>query len=244
MKLVVFDIETTGLDREKDQIIQFSAIKYDKLNPKNPETLSLYIKPTGQYTISVAALSKHHITPKFLEDKPEFIDVAQEIFDFISGCALLTYNGLSFDAPFLKRQFKEVGINWSFSEVPFYDSFLEEKRRNGHTLQDTYLRYIGSTMEADGLNAHDALSDCFATLSIFLEQQKKQTFAPEDILTEDGFIKMMDFSGKVTECFAQGKWGGVSVEYVAKYDKSYINWILNNPGFDKKTKLICESYLN
>ena len=33
--------------------------------------------------MSVAALSKHNITPKFLEDKPEFVDVAQEILDFI-----------------------------------------------------------------------------------------------------------------------------------------------------------------
>ena len=54
----------------------------------------------------------------------------------------------------------------------------------------------------------------------------------------------MDFSGKETECFAVGKWSGVSVEYVAKHARSYITWILNNPGFDKKTKLICESYIS
>ena len=80
-------------------------------------------------------------------------------------------------------------------------------------------------------------------LLVFLEQQKLQKFGPEDILTEDGFIKIMDFSGKDTECFVVGKWSGVSVEYVAKHDRSYITWILNNPGFDKKTKLICESYI-
>ena len=243
MKLVVFDIETTGLDKEKDHIIQFSAVKYDKNDPKNPETYSTYIKPTGPYTMSIAALSKHHITPQFLEDKPEFIDVAQDILDFINGCAILTYNGLSFDAPFLKRHFKECGIDWSFSDIPFYDAFLEEKRRYSHKLEDTYKRYMGSTMMENGLNPHNALSDCFATLSIFLEQQKIQKFAPEDILTEDGFIKIMDFSGKETECLAIGKWSGVSIEYVAKHDISYISCILNNPGFDKKTKLICESYI-
>ena len=69
-------------------------------------------------------------------------------------------------------------------------------------------------------------------------------FGPEEILTEDGFIKKMEFAGKETECFAVGKWSGASVEYVAKFDKSYITWILNNPGFDKKTKLICESYIS
>ena len=34
MKLVVFDIETTGTDKEKDHIIQFSAVKYDKNDEK------------------------------------------------------------------------------------------------------------------------------------------------------------------------------------------------------------------
>lgn len=244
MKLVVFDIETTGLDKEKDHIIQFSAIKYDSENPDDVKTYTTYVQPEGAYTISVVAYAKHHITPDFLKDKPHFIDIAQDILDFFEGCALLTYNGLSFDAPFLKREFKQIGIEWNFSEVPFYDSFLEEKRRNSHKLNEVYLRYIGSTMEEDGLTAHDATSDCFATLAIFLQQQKDKPFSSEEILTEDGFIKKMEFNNKETECFAVGKWSGASVEYVAKYDKSYITWILNNPGFDKKTKLICESYLS
>lgn len=244
MKLVIFDIETTGLDREKDFIIQFSAIKYDKHDPENIETYSTYIRPVGSYTMSVAAINKHHITPKFLEDKPTFLDVALDIYNFIDDCALLTYNGLSFDAPFLKREFKDAGIDWGFSDIPFYDAFLEEKRRNGNTLDDTYKRYMGSSMEENGLNPHDALSDCKATLSVFLEQQKQKFYEPEQILTEDGFIKIMEFGNKDTECFAVGKWSGVSVEYVAKYDKPYITWILNNPGFDKKTKLICESYIS
>lgn len=243
MKLVVFDIETTGLDKDKDFIIQFSAIKYDKNNPDQLEKYDTYIKPSGAYTMSIAALAKHHITPAFLEDKPQFADVAGDILDFIDGCALVTYNGLGFDAPFLKREFKEVGITWNFSEVPFYDSFLEEKRRNGNTLADTFKRYMGKTMEEAGLEAHNSLADCEATLKVFLEQQRISKFSPEEILTEDGFIKRQDFAGKITECFAVGKWSGVSVEYVAKNDRSYINWIMNNPGFEHKTKLICESYL-
>ena len=138
MKLVVFDIETTGLDREKDHIVQFSAVKYDSENPSNTETYTTYIQPEGSYNMSITAYVKHRISPEFLKDKPKFADVAQDILDFFEGCSLLTYNGLSFDAPFLKREFKEVGIEWNFSEVPFYDSFLEEKRRSSHKLEDTY----------------------------------------------------------------------------------------------------------
>ena len=116
MKLVVFDIETTGLDKENDHIIQFSAIKYDKNNPDNVEVYETYIQPLGNYSISLPAFSKHGITPDFLKDKPHFVDVAMDIYNFMDDCALLTYNGLSFDAPFLKREFNDVGITWIFSD--------------------------------------------------------------------------------------------------------------------------------
>ena len=52
MNIVVFDIETTGLDRTKHQIIQFAALKIDTETNKILDQLNLYIKPFGEYTIS------------------------------------------------------------------------------------------------------------------------------------------------------------------------------------------------
>lgn len=243
MKIVVFDIETTGLDKEKDHIIQFSAVKHDTENPGKKEIYETYIQPTGNYSMSLVAYSKHRISPEFLKDKPYFVDVAYDIMNFLEGCVLLTYNGLSFDAPFLKKEFKEVGLTWNFSESDFYDAFLEEKRRNSNALDATYLRYTGKTMEEAGLSAHNSTSDCLATLEIFLAQQKEKEYGPEEILTEDGFIKNMDFAGKVVECFAHGKYSGTPLVYVAKNDRSYLSWVINNAGFDIKTRKICEKYL-
>ena len=98
-------------------------------------------------------------------------------------------------------------------------------------------------MEEAGLSAHNSTSDCLATLEIFLAQQKEKEYGPEEILTEDGFIKNMDFAGKVVECFAHGKYSGTPLVYVAKNDRSYLSWVINNAGFDIKTRKICEKYL-
>lgn len=242
--LVVFDIETTGLDKKKDYIIQFSAIKYDRETNKIIATYDKYIQPAGNYTMSVAAISKHRITPEFLKDKPLFVEVANEIYQFMDGCDILTYNGIRFDAPFLKREFADCGIEWNFSDLNFYDAMAEEVRRNGNSLGDSFKRYTGKTMEEAGLDAHNALSDIKATLAVFIKQQKQKEYGPEEILTEDGFIRRLEFAGKDTECFVIGKWAGVSLEYVAKYDKSYLNWIISSNDFDKKTKMICESYIH
>lgn len=242
--LVVFDIETTGLDKKKDFIIQFSAVKYDRDKGIIIDSINHYIQPSGNYTMSVVGLTKHRITPKFLADKPTFVDVAVDIYNFINGCDILTYNGLGFDAPFLKREFADCGITWNFSEVDFYDAYREELRRNNNQLSSTFERYTGKSMEEAGYTAHDAMSDVKATLEIFNMQQKIQSYEPEEILTEDGFIRTMDFNGQQKECFCVGKWKDVSIEYVAKHDKSYLNWVISSPDFDKNTKLICEKYLS
>ena len=45
MILVIFDLETTGLDRTKDQIIQFSGLKIDTTNHSILDSKNLYIQP-------------------------------------------------------------------------------------------------------------------------------------------------------------------------------------------------------
>lgn len=242
--LVVFDIETTGLDKKKDYIIQFSAVKYDRDKSIITDSINHYIQPSGNYSISIVAFLKHKITPDFLKDKPLFIDVAQDIFNFFEGCDILTYNGIGFDAPFLKREFNDCGIEWNFSDYTFFDAFKEELRRNNNQLSSTFERYTGKTMEDAGYVAHDAMSDVKATLDVFLNQQRIKPYDPEKILTDDGFIRIHEFADVECECFSTGKWKDVSVEYVAKYDKSYINWVISSPDFDKNTKLICEKYLS
>ena len=66
MIITVFDLESTGVDKTKDQIIQIAALKIDTDTNKIIDELNQYIQPTGSYTISLAAYFKHNITPKFL----------------------------------------------------------------------------------------------------------------------------------------------------------------------------------
>lgn len=241
--MVCLDIETTGLDKSKDWIVQLSMIKFDKNTLTLIDTFDEYIRPSQPYVMSIAALAKHRITPAFLRDKPTFIDFKDKILDFLKDEELLGYNIINFDAPFLKQEFKRCGIDWNFSNYKIYDSFAEEKRRNGNTLEETFKRYTNKTMEEYGLAAHNSLSDVKATIKVFGEQSKISELKPEEILTEDNFIKIMYFAGKDAECFTHGKYSHVSVEWVAKYDSKYLIWILEN-DFDIKTKEICRKYLN
>lgn len=244
MELVIFDLETTGLDRTKDQIIQFSAIKIETSNHSIISSKNLYIQPIGEYSISIAAYTKHRITPEFLKDKPYFKDVAAEIVEFIGDSDVLTYNGNGFDIPFLKYELNKYGYDINFINRRCWDAFLEEKRRNGINLENTYLRYKGKTMTESGLTAHDAMSDIKATYAVFVAQQKNASYGPEKMYGEDNVIVDNDFDGEIKPCFNIGKYRNVSLEYVAKYDQKYLQWCISDKcNFMQSTKDYIKTYI-
>ncbi len=241
---VIFDLETTGLDREKDQIIQFAGIKINKATNKIIDQKNIYIQPIGDYHIPYQSFFKHRITAKMLNDKPHFKDVAKEIFEFFADSDIITYNGTSFDIPFLVNEFKKCGMTFSVLNIDCYDAFLEEKRRNGNTLEDTYRRYKGKSMEEAGLTAHDALSDVKATYSVFVAQQRNNSYNPEQIFGEDNVISMQEFNNELCPCFNVGKYKNLSIGFVQTIDKNYLNWaISDNCNFSKSTKNFIKKYI-
>lgn len=242
--LVIPDIETTGLYKEKDSIIQFSAIKVDRQTGNIIDELNLYIRPIGDYIITIQAYLKHHIKPSDLADKPTFMQVADKIRDFMEGCDILTYNGDNFDLPFIQAEFKKIGQEISFNSVDCYDAFIEEKRRNGISLSNTYKRYTGHTMEEDGLQPHDAFSDVKATYRVFVEQQKNEPYGPELRLTEDNVIVMGNFNGKEQPIFNIGKYKELPLSYVSMVDQQYLQWCISDKAsFMDSTKNYISKYI-
>lgn len=243
--LVIFDLETTGVDKIRDQIIQFAGLKINPQTHTIIDQKNIYIQPVGRYEISIQAYSKHGIDAKFLADKPHFSEVANEIIEFIKDCDILTYNGNNFDIPFLLNELKRIGIDFSFLDLDCYDAYLEERRRNGMSLGDVYARYKGKTMEESGLKAHDAFSDVKATYSIFVAQQKNNPYGPEKMYGEDNVITDQEFLGVVQPCFNIGKYKGISLSYVIKIDKQYLGWCLSDScNFMKSTKEFIKQYIN
>jgi len=245
MVIIIFDLETTGLDKTKDQVIQFSGIKIDTANNSILEDINEYIQPTGNYVISLGAYFKHKITPEFLSKYPHMDEVAPKICKFFNGVDnILTYNGNGFDIPFLKNELNKYGYDIDFTKKNCYDAFLEEKRRNGINLENTYLRYKGKTMEEAGLSAHDAMSDIKATYSIFVAQQKNEPYNPQNMYGEDGIIQDMIFLDEVQPCFSFGKYKGISIDYVSKYDQNYLQWCISSKcSFLNSTKNFIKKYI-
>jgi len=242
--LVIPDIETTGLNKEVDQIIQFAALKIDRTTHKLIDSINLYIRPVGDYTITIQAYLRHHIKPEDLKNKPTFGEVADQIKDFFEGCDILTYNGNAFDLPFIKAEFLKHGKDIDFSQYKCYDAYIEERRRNGLTLGATYQRYVGHTMEEDGLEVHDAFGDVKATWKVFEAQQAEKEYGPEERLTEDNVLVMANFNGKEQPVFNIGKYKELPISYISTVDQEYLKWCVSEQAkFVDSTKNYISKYI-
>lgn len=241
----VFDLETTGLDKKKDSIIQFAGITVDPKTCKIIDSVNILIRPEGDYQITLGAYYKHRISPQILRDKPTFKECHQQILDFFSGdFAVLTYNGLSFDLSFLSREFAKIGIDFSLLDKDLYDSFLIEKKRNDLTLEGRFKHYFGCTMAEKNLKAHDALSDVKATFMVFTKQQNEEPFGPAEVLTECNTINLAEFEGELKPCFTIGKYRAMPLDLVYEMDKGYLDWVMSDGcGFSPSCKKYVANFI-
>lgn len=237
--LVILDLETTGTDRLRaDWIVQFSAIKVDREQNKILDTINEYIRPADSYVMTIGAYLTHHIHPDFLKDKPTFKDLAQKIYDFMAGCDILTYNGCSYDLPFLQHEFRRCGIEWNPTDFNCYDSYLIEMRRTSNRLEHVFKRYCGRTMEEAGLQAHDSFADVKATYAVFRHQCETEDIKPEKMITDDGYLTLGDYEGNETIMVNFGKYKGIPLDIAALVDPKYLQWALGVGLCDKSKALI------
>ncbi|AOG60631.1 DNA polymerase III subunit alpha (PolC) [Spiroplasma helicoides] len=104
-KFVVFDLETTGLSPEFDEIIEFGANVYDyaKGSSKKYDILIKPKKPISQFTTDLT-----HITNGMLEDKQSIEIEFKNIMEIIKDGILVAHNA-NFDFNFLNVYAKKLG---------------------------------------------------------------------------------------------------------------------------------------
>lgn len=243
---ITFDLETTGLDKSKDQIIQIAAIKYDYSTFDVIETYNKYVQPIGNYNIGLGAYFKHGIKPEFLADKPYFKDIINEVMEFFGSddIDIVTFNGNRFDIPFLKTELNKYGYDIDFTKRKCFDCFKEETRRNANTLESTFKRYTGKTFEECGYEAHNAFSDIRGTTEVFKSQFNSGYNVPESMYGEDGVFEDKEFNGEIKPCFTLGKYKQLSIDFVASIDQNYLKWCLSDKcSFLPSTKKFIENKL-
>ena len=127
--LIIFDLETTGLDISKDRIIQIS---YIKAMPDGTETRKNYmVNPECKLSPMITELTS--ITNEMLADKPTFKELAGTLAKDFEGCDFAGFNSNRFDVPMLAEEMLRAGQGFDFTKCRLIDVqtiFHKMERRN------------------------------------------------------------------------------------------------------------------
>ena len=264
--LVVFDLETTGLDLVNDRIIQISYIKVMPSGEEKRE--NIFVNPGKPIPPLVQQLTG--ITDADVADAPSFKSMAASLATKFKGCDFAGFNSNHFDIPMLAEEFLRAGIDFDFSSCRLIDAqtiFHKMERRN---LAAAYKFYCGRKME-DDFEAHRADQDTEATYRVLMGELDKYdpTTVEEpsqalpndmDVLAEESRMNNnVDFAGRIVwhdmvdkdgrpvldkdgkprrqEVFNFGKYKGRAVSEVLREAPNFYNWIMAN-DFPQNTKQV------
>ena len=172
--LVFVDVETTGLDRAKDEVIEIGAVKYR--NGVRQSEFSCFVKPAGPLPeeirritgITDEDLAAHGIEPR---------TALKKLLGFLEGpdTVFCGYN-VEFDRDFLDA---ELGRHL---QTRLSTSFLDVMAVATSTLTELPSRKLSRVAEALGVvnpAAHRALSDAQATADVFYKLLERESIEDE-----------------------------------------------------------------
>jgi DNA polymerase-3 subunit epsilon len=236
--LVIFDLETTGVNIAFDRIVELSALK---VHPGGEEEwLTFRINPG--IPISPEATRIHGISDADVANAPHFKDVARKVASFLEGCDLAGFNSMKFDIPILCEEFLRVNVDFNPARHRYVDVQVIFHKKEQRTLSAAYKFYCDRELE----NAHSAKADTAATYEILKAQLDRYPDLENDIeklSSFSAFNNNADLAGRIVfneqgiEVFNFGKHKGKPVEQVLKEEPSYYSWMMNG-DFPLNTKQV------
>lgn len=249
--LAFFDLETTGIQIQKDRIVEIAIakanidgsieVKTRRINPGIP--------------IPLEASLVHGIYDEDVKDEPNFRQVAKSLAQFLEGCDLAGFNSNKFDVPMLIEEFLRNDVEFDIKNSKLIDAQRIYHLMEPRNLSAAYKFYC----QKDLINAHSAEADVLATLEVLNAQVKhyenaarvdhegKEYFPIQNdmnVLSQLTTNNLIDFAGRMVynkeqvAVFNFGKHIGRPVVDVLKSDPSYYEWIMKGEfPMDTKRKL-------
>lgn len=253
--LIVFDLETTGLDLVKDRIIQISYIKVYPDGREERE--NLFVNPEMPIPADVTKLTG--ITEEDVSGAKTFKQLSAHLAEKFKGCDFAGFNSNRFDVPLLCEEFLRAGVDFDFAKSRLIDAQVIYHKMEKRNLAAAYKFYCGRKMEED-FEAHRADQDTEATYRVLMgevdhyapgRQEEPEQVLPNDMNALAEFSKQndnVDFAGRIVwqdlkdakgnpildadgkperiETFNFGKYKDVAVREVLRRDPGYYSWML------------------
>jgi DNA polymerase-3 subunit epsilon len=246
--LAVFDLETTGIDVERDKIVQIAIIRVEPGGTRR--TFESLVNP--ERPIPPEATHVHGIKDSDVQDAPTFAQIRRDVEEMLAGADLAGYNSVRFDQPLLTHELNRAGSALDFRGVKHLDAMRIFHLKERRDLSAAYKLYCGQELT----KAHDALADTTATLEILDAQLAHYPDLPRDVEALHVFCnpdegKYVDLKRKFVwsdegeAVFTFGKFQNQSLNAVVadQRGRGYLEWMLGK-DFSEEVKGILREALD
>jgi len=176
-KFVAFDLETTGLVNQKDEIIEIGAVKFTvetkagRVVPKLISEFETFVKPN--MLIPAEASSVNHITDAMVENAPPVGECLKKFTAFCGQGSILLAHNANFDASFLRVAYAKnpqlVPGNPVIDSLVMARTILPELENHklGY-MAGLFMKRREIEMKIDSEKMHRAVYDCEMLMEVFV----------------------------------------------------------------------------
>lgn len=157
---ICLDCETTGLDSEKDKIIEIAVVKFT-METTLGEFESL-IDP--ECAIPEESIAIHNITPDMLVGKPRISSVISQLLELIGNHTIVGH-GVDFDISLVLKAAENAGIPHTLKKNPVLDT-LRLARLYGESPTNS-LEQLRKHFNIPHEGAHRAMNDVIVNIAVF-----------------------------------------------------------------------------
>lgn len=157
---VIFDLETTGISPNYDEVIEISALKVK--GGEVVDEFNTLVNPGRK--IPFGATKVNGITNAMVAEAPAFSHVLAEFLDFAEGLVLVGHNIARFDMKFIWRDAEQY-----FGEIPQnnYVDTLQVARKHLPKMDHHRLVDLAEHYGISSEGAHRALNDCYMNQKVY-----------------------------------------------------------------------------
>lgn len=163
---ICFDVESTGLDYNKDRIIEIAAIQFTL--KENLSSFHYLINP--EMPIPLESQKIHHISDAMVADKPTIAQVLPDFCAFLGDYPIVGH-GISFDISILQAALQKAHLPISLDKKVVIDT-LRLARLYGESPSNS-LDVLRQHFNIPFEGSHRAMNDVTINIQVFKQLTKK-----------------------------------------------------------------------
>ena len=166
--VIIMDVESTGIDTSKDEIVQIAAVKIDFLG-NIIESFERFLIPKKDLGFSEKV---HGFSKEFLaENGMEPLKALEDFVNFSKGCVIVGHN-INYDLTIMRSQIiREGAKKLNISGV--FDT-LDISRRFYPYFKNYKLETLSRIFKVENPSTHNAMDDILATKDILMKMVREK----------------------------------------------------------------------